>query len=62
MSTMQQASDEMPRGSTATPPMVRFAILAAVAVLAVGAVYLVAVRGEALLADLAAIGSKVWCF
>ena len=27
-----------------------------------GAGYLIAVRGEAILADIAAIGSRVWCF
>ena len=50
------------RGNAAAPPVVRLAMLALVALLAIGAVYLVAVRGEALLADLAALGSKVWCF
>jgi hypothetical protein len=27
-----------------------------------GALYLVAVRGEALLVDLSALGSRLWCF
>ena len=30
--------------------------------LVLGAGYLIAVRGEAILADIAAIGSRVWCF
>jgi hypothetical protein len=30
--------------------------------LLLGAGYLVAVRGEAILADMAALGSRVWCF
>ena len=50
------------RSDTGAPPVVRRAMLAIVALLVGGAVYLVAVRGEALLADLAAIGAKVWCF
>lgn len=31
-------------------------------ILLLGAGYLVAVRGEAILADMAALGSRVWCF
>lgn len=50
------------RSDTGAPTVVRRAMLAIVALLVGGAVYLVAVRGEALLADLAAIGAKVWCF
>lgn len=34
------------------------AVLAAVA----GAVYLMAVRGEALLVDLSALAGRIWCF
>lgn len=46
----------------AAPPIVRRALWAVLAVLLAGSGYLIAVRGEALLADLAALGSRVWCF
>jgi len=49
------ASDRMPRG-------VRVGLVMALAALMTGALYLVAVRGEALLVDLAALGSRLWCF
>jgi hypothetical protein len=44
---------EADRGRHAMPARVRWAVLAAVALLLGGALYLLAVRGEALLADLA---------
>ncbi|HEX4894203.1 MAG TPA: hypothetical protein VFV47_13020 [Hyphomicrobiaceae bacterium] len=40
----------------------RKAVAATVAVLLAGAAYLIAVRGEAILADLAKLGSSVFCF
>ena len=45
----------MPRG-------VRVALTVVLAALFSGAIYLIAVRGEALLVDLAALGSRLWCF
>jgi hypothetical protein len=45
----------MPRG-------VRIALTAVLAALFSGAIYLIAVRGEALLVDLATLGSRLWCF
>jgi hypothetical protein len=48
-------SERMPRG-------VRLGLMTALAMLMTGALYLVAVRGEALLVDLAALGSRLWCF
>lgn len=45
-----------------TPKVLGRAIVAATGLLVAGALYLIAVRGEALLADLAALGSKAWCF
>jgi len=45
----------MPRG-------VRLGLTLGLAALFTGALYLVAVRGEALLVDLAALGSRLWCF
>ena len=45
----------MPRG-------VRIALTVVLAALFSGVLYLIAVRGEALLVDLAALGSRLWCF
>ncbi len=45
----------------AMPGAVRRAVLAAVGLALVGALYLVAVRGEALLLDLSALG-RIFCF
>lgn len=50
-----EASERMPRP-------VRVGLIAALAALMTGAVYLMAVRGEALLVDLAALGERLWCF
>lgn len=44
------------------PSGVRLAIVGALAALLAGAVYLIAVRGEALLLDLSSLASRVWCF
>jgi hypothetical protein len=51
--------------STADPKMprtVRWALGVGLAGLMSGALYLIVVRGEALLVDLAALGSRLWCF
>jgi hypothetical protein len=44
------------------PRSVRFGLTVGLSVLMLGALYLVTVRGEALLVDLAALGSRLWCF
>ena len=44
------------------PPRVRLALVAAVAIVLAGALYLIAVRGDALLADLTALSQRVFCF
>jgi hypothetical protein len=49
------ASARMPRAA-------RIGVTFVVAALMAGAAYLVAVRGEALIIDLAALGSRLWCF
>ncbi len=49
------ASERMPRP-------VRLGLTVALGVLMTGAIYLLAVRGEALLVDLAALGERLWCF
>jgi hypothetical protein len=41
---------------------VRRALVAGAGLLIVGALYLIAVRGSAILADLSALGARVWCF
>ena len=50
-----RASDRMPRG-------VRLGLVLVLGGLVTSAVYLMAVRGEALLVDLAALGERLWCF
>jgi hypothetical protein len=50
-------------GAGATAPLkTRLAILAGVATILAGALYLIAVRGEALLLDLSTLAGRVWCF
>ena len=49
------ARDRMPAG-------VRHALFGAVGLLFVGALYLIAVRGEALLVDLSALSQRIFCF
>jgi hypothetical protein len=51
---MQAVRDRMPAG-------VRWALLGAVGALLAGALYLIAVRGEALLVDLQSL-SRIFCF
>ena len=38
------------------------AVLAAAGAICLGALYLIAVRGEALLVDLTALGARIFCF
>ena len=51
-----------PDNDSGAPRMVRRCVLGVVAALLAGAGYLIAIRGEALLVDLATLGSRVWCF
>ncbi|MFV0296949.1 MAG: hypothetical protein ACK5JT_12620 [Hyphomicrobiaceae bacterium] len=44
------------------PWQIRTALLTVVGLLMAGAVYLVSVRGEAIIIDLATIGGKILCF
>lgn len=61
MQQLKQSSNTgMGAPSRTAPALARFTIYAVVAAALSGAVYLVAVRGEALLVDLAAIAA--WCF
>jgi hypothetical protein len=45
-----------------TPRAVRYAVFAGLFVLLGSAAYLIGVRGEAILVDLASMGSRAWCF
>lgn len=57
--------DSVGAASAAPEPMpraVRFGLVSALGLLLSGAVYLIVMRGEAILVDLSALGSKVWCF
>jgi hypothetical protein len=44
------------------PSAVRLALLAGIAAVLAGALYLIAVRGEALLADLSGLSQRIFCF
>lgn len=52
--------DAAPPAGQGVPPLVRFAMAAAVVGLLAGALYLVSVRGEALLLDLGKLGA-IFC-
>lgn len=44
------------------PGSVRLAVLSVAAALLTGALYLIAMRGDALLVDLSALGARIFCF
>jgi hypothetical protein len=52
--------DDSPSGRP--PRLVRRAGAAVLGLVLAGSVYLIWARGEAMIVDLATIGSKVWCF
>lgn len=54
--------DARAHSGSAIPGSVRRAIFLAIGLLSVGAAYLIAVRGDAILADIASAGAKAWCF
>jgi hypothetical protein len=60
METPTQADRQDVRQSM--PDGVRWAVYAVVAALFAGALYLLSVRGEALLLDLSALGQRIFCF
>ena len=60
MTTRREIEDGTSRALM--PGGVRLAVLAAAAVVLVGALYLISVRGEALLLDLSALGARIFCF
>jgi hypothetical protein len=60
---MTSMTEREPASSDARMPRgVRVTLTVVLAALFSGAIYLIAVRGEALLVDLAALGSRLWCF
>ena len=44
------------------PAAVRFAVFGVVGLVFAGALYLIAVRGQALLVDLSALSERIFCF
>jgi hypothetical protein len=50
------------RTGVAAPAWVKFAVGGGTLAVLMGAVYLMAVRGEALLVDLSALAGRIWCF
>ena len=61
METHSQTEIEREAARQSMPGGVRWAVLAAVGLVLAGALYLVSVRGEALLLDLSALG-RIFCF
>lgn len=60
---MSSTTDLRPEaGDSRMPRGVRLALVLVLATLMSVAGYLAVVRGEALLVDLAALGSRLWCF
>lgn len=49
-------------GDTGAPRLVRRAVFGALALTLAGSAYLIAVRGEAIIVDLATLGARMWCF
>ena len=60
MSMQGEIRQSASRGSM--PVGVRLAVLAAAGLICLGALYLISVRGEALLLDLSALGARIFCF
>ena len=50
------------RAGTSAPGWAKIAVGGGTLAVVLGAVYLMAVRGEALLVDLSALAGRVWCF
>lgn len=58
-----RAAQEVPAGAPDRMPRpVRLGLMLVLGGLVTSALYLLAVRGEALLVDLAALGERLWCF
>jgi hypothetical protein len=63
---MMASQSQMHEADTATrdkmPAAVRLTVFGVVGLLFAGALYLVAVRGQALLVDLSALSQRIFCF
>jgi hypothetical protein len=63
---MMASQSQMHEAGTAQrekmPAAVRFGVFGVVGLLFAGALYLIAVRGQALLVDLSALSQRIFCF
>jgi hypothetical protein len=62
METHSQRELDREAARQSMPGSVRWTVFAAVGLALAGALYLVSVRGEALLLDLSALGQRIFCF
>ncbi|MFM9849483.1 MAG: hypothetical protein ACKVP3_20270 [Hyphomicrobiaceae bacterium] len=59
---LAHTSDHDVRAGASAPAWAKFAVGGGTLAVVLGAVYLMAVRGEALLVDLSALAGRIWCF
>jgi hypothetical protein len=59
---MRTETTELQAKMERTPASVRWLVLATLGLVSAGSAYLIWVRGEAIVVDLANLGAKVWCF
>jgi hypothetical protein len=59
---MDARADSAERKAAAMPGGLRRGVIAALVLVLAGALYLISVRGEALLVDLSGLGAPVFCF
>jgi hypothetical protein len=62
METHSHTELEREAARQSMPSSARWAVFAAIGLVLAGALYLVSVRGEALLLDLSALGQRIFCF
>lgn len=59
---LAHTSDDNLRAESSAPVWAKLAVGGGTLAVVMGAVYLMAVRGEALLVDLSALAGRIWCF
>ena len=59
---METRAEQGERKAARMPGGLRWGLIAAFGLLVAGALYLISVRGEALLLDLSTFGARVFCF
>lgn len=59
---MQSTTHAAGSSATGPPRLVRRLAFGALGLLVAGALYLIAVRGEAIVVDLATLAGRMWCF